>query len=88
MTHGQRETHRKKRVIERAEKTGNVRKACRHFGVARSTFYLWRAEYRELGDDGLANRRCVAHRATAGSSRTSALLNVIFIAAPSPASFS
>jgi transposase-like protein len=61
MTHEQREIHRKKRVIEYAEKIGNVRKACRYTGVARSTFYLWRARYRELGDEGLVNRRCVAH---------------------------
>lgn len=42
MTREQRETDRKKRVIEYAEKIGNVRNACRYFGVARSTFYLWR----------------------------------------------
>jgi hypothetical protein len=41
MTHKQREIHRKKRVIEYADKIGNVRKACRYFGVARSTFYFW-----------------------------------------------
>ena len=40
MTHEQREIHRKKRVIEYAESIGNVRKACRYFGIARSTFYF------------------------------------------------
>jgi transcriptional regulator of acetoin/glycerol metabolism len=40
MTPKQRETQRKKRVIEYAEQIGNVRKACRYYGVARSTFYL------------------------------------------------
>jgi hypothetical protein len=38
MTHEQREIHRKKRVLEHVERTGNVHKTCRYFGVARSTF--------------------------------------------------
>ena len=50
MTNEQREIHRKKRVLEHAERMGNVNKTCRYFGVARSTFYLWRARYRELGE--------------------------------------
>ena len=57
MTHEQREIHRKRRVLEHAERMGNVNKTCRYFGVARSTFYLWRARYRELGDEGLKSRR-------------------------------
>jgi len=61
MTPKQREIQRKRRVIEYAEQIGNARKACRYYGVARSTFYLWRARYRELGDEGLMHRRCVAH---------------------------
>ena len=31
---------------------GNVRKACRYYGVARSTFYLWRDRHRALGGEG------------------------------------
>jgi transposase-like protein len=61
MTPKQREIQRKRRVIEYAEQIGNVRKACRYYGVARSTFYLWRTRYRQLGDEGLMHRRCVAH---------------------------
>ena len=57
MTNEQREIHRKKRVLEHAERVGNVNKTCRYYGVARSTFYLWRARYRELGDEGLKSRR-------------------------------
>jgi transposase-like protein len=56
MTHKQREIHRKKRVIEYADKIGNVRKACRYFGRTRSTFYFWRGRYREYDDEGLVNR--------------------------------
>ena len=61
MTPRQREIQRKRRVLEYAEQIGNLRKTCRYFGVGRSTFYLWRARYRESGDEGLINRRCVAH---------------------------
>ncbi len=34
MTNDQREIHRKKRIIEYAERIGNVHKTCRYFGVA------------------------------------------------------
>lgn len=53
MTEDQREIRRKKRVIEYAEKNGDIKTACRRFGIARSTFYLWRDRYRESGDEGL-----------------------------------
>ena len=53
MMKDQREIHRKKRIIEYAEQIGNINKACRYFGVARSTFYVWRNRYREFGDEGL-----------------------------------
>ena len=35
MTNEQREIHRKKRVLEHAERIGSVNKTCRYFGVAR-----------------------------------------------------
>ncbi len=41
MTNGEREIQRKLRVLQHAEKIGNARKACRYFGVARSSFYRW-----------------------------------------------
>jgi len=56
MTNDQREIHRKKRILEYAERVGNINKTCRYFGVARSTFYLWRDRYRELGEEGLRSR--------------------------------
>lgn len=36
----QREIQHKGRVIEYAEQIGNVREACRYYGVARPTLYL------------------------------------------------
>ncbi len=56
MTNEQREIKRERRVIEYAERTGNVNITCRRFGIARSTFYLSRERYRESGDRGLARR--------------------------------
>ena len=61
MTHDQREIHRKKRILEYAERVGNINKTCRYFGVARSTFYLRRDRYRELGEEGLRSCRCGPH---------------------------
>ncbi len=55
VTEDQREIKRKKSVIEYAEKNGNIKTACRRFGIARSTFYLWRDRYRESGDEGLTD---------------------------------
>ena len=61
MTEDQREIRRKKRVIEYAEKNGNIKTACRCFGIARSTFYFWRDRYRESGDSGLTRRMRGSH---------------------------
>ncbi len=54
MTEDQREIRRKKRVLEYAERVGNNNIACRRFGTARSTLYVWRARYQELCEAGLA----------------------------------
>jgi transposase-like protein len=54
LTEDQREIRRKKRVLECAEKLGNINKKCRRFEIARLTFYLWRDRYRELGEARLA----------------------------------
>jgi hypothetical protein len=51
VTEIQREIKRKKGVIEYAEKDGNIKTACRRFGIARSTSYLWRDRCRKSGDE-------------------------------------
>jgi len=38
MTDEEREIRRKKRILEHAERIGNINETCRYFGVARSTF--------------------------------------------------
>ncbi len=57
MTKAQRDILRKKRVLEHAERIGNVRRTCRYFGVARSVFYLWKQAYETYGDEGLVNKK-------------------------------
>ena len=56
----EREVKRRLRVLEHAEKIGNVRMTCRYFGLARSTFYRWKTEYDKHGEPGLAVSRGLA----------------------------
>ena len=56
-----RDIRRKRQVLEYAEGIGNIRKACRHFGIPRSLFYVWRDRYAREGDAGLVNQRPCAH---------------------------
>ena len=41
----EREIKRRLRVLEHAEKIGNVHMTCRYFGLSRSTFYRWKTKY-------------------------------------------
>ena len=59
MTNEERDIKRKLRVLQHAEKFGNARKACRYFGVGRSSFYLWREAYQKHGEAGLKNAKSV-----------------------------
>ena len=53
MTNEQREFQRKLKVLEHAKKIGNVNKACRYFGMGRSSFYRWQeVRHRRTLDGG------------------------------------
>ncbi len=52
--------HRKYMILEYALGSGNVRKACRDFGVPRSTFYEWKKAYAEGGKAGLLRKKPIA----------------------------
>ena len=43
-------------MLEHAQKTGNVRKTCRYFGIARSSFYRWKRAFDRDGESGLVNK--------------------------------
>ena len=62
MNRDQREIQRKLRVLEHADKIGDVSKTCRYFGIGRATFYRWRKAYSETGESGLAGGRSVPHK--------------------------
>ena len=53
MNKDQREIQRKLRILRYAEEIGHVSKACRYFGIGRSSFYRWRQAYAERGEAGL-----------------------------------
>ena len=57
---GQRDIRRKRQVLEYAVRIRNIRKTCRHFGIPRSLFYVWRAAFEHDGEAGLVNKRSVA----------------------------
>ena len=60
MSNAQRDIRRKQQVLEYAKQSGNVRKTCRHFGIPRSLFYVWRRAVERDGEAGLVNRRPIA----------------------------
>ena len=45
MNEEQRMVQKGLRVLEHAQKTGNVYKTCRYFGIARSSFYRWKSVF-------------------------------------------
>ena len=55
MTNEERDIQRKLKVLQHAEKIGNARKACRYFGIGRSSFYRWRDAYQKRGEAGWKN---------------------------------
>ena len=55
MNKDQGEIERKLRIFRYAKEIGHVAKACRYFGIGRSSFYRWRQAYAERGEAGLVN---------------------------------
>ncbi len=45
------------KVLNYADEIGHVTQACRYFGISRDTFYRWRRQYTELGEEGLINSK-------------------------------
>ena len=61
MNSDQREIGRKLRVLEHADRNGNVSKTCRYFGIGRASVYRWRKAYADKGDGGLLVARSLPH---------------------------
>jgi len=64
--------HRKWVILEFAKGVGNNAKACREFGVPKSTFYEWKKAYAEGGKAGLLRKKPVAKKATVAARKTAA----------------
>ena len=48
---------RKLNVFAYAKKTVNVTKACRHYGISKTSYYTWLKRYEENGEQGLINNK-------------------------------
>lgn len=48
---------RKLNVFRYASETGNVNKACRHYGVSKTIYYKWLKKYQKDGEKGLINKK-------------------------------
>ena len=53
----QRDIRRKLNCLQFAQECGSVVLTCRKFAVAKSSFYRWKALYKEKGEAGLINRK-------------------------------
>ncbi|WP_143531303.1 helix-turn-helix domain-containing protein, partial [Rodentibacter rarus] len=56
-TKAQREIAHKLRVFAHAEQSGNISFTCRYFGISRDTFYRWKNNYKQKGEQGLINNK-------------------------------
>jgi len=56
----QQDIRRKRQVLDYAQQIGNVRQACRYFGIGRAGFYRWRRAFEREGEAGLVNKRPIA----------------------------
>jgi len=62
MSAEQREVNRRLRILEHAERSGNVSLTCRYFGIGRETFYRGRRNYNLEGQDGLARKKPIGKK--------------------------
>ena len=53
----QRDIRRKLNCLRFAQEHGSNLLACRKFGVSKSSFYRWKARYRDQGEEGLINSK-------------------------------
>ena len=55
MSNAQRDIRRKQQVLEYAKQIRNIRKTCRHVGIPRSLFYVWRGAFQREEEAGLSS---------------------------------
>ncbi len=57
MSKSERDIKRKLQALKYYWERGNISKTCRHFGIARQSFYDWKKAYEKYGEQGLINRK-------------------------------
>jgi transposase InsO family protein len=58
------------KVLQRAgERSRNVARTCRHFGISRQAFYKWKRRYEAHGEAGLCDRPRTPHRSPRSTPR-------------------
>jgi len=57
------------RVIQQAERSRNIARTCRHFGISRQAFYRWKRRFDAHGAIGLSDRPRTPHRSPTATSR-------------------
>src|SRR5688500_12501808 len=58
------------KVLQQAcERSRNVARTCRHFGISRQAFYRWKRRYEALGATGLADRPSTPQRSPKATPR-------------------
>jgi len=58
------------KVVQQAgERSRNVARTCRHFGISRQAFYRWKRRYEALGAAGLADRPSTPQRSPRATPR-------------------
>ena len=55
-------TWRFRALREAGERSRNVARTCRHFGISRKTFYKWKRRFADHGEAGLCDRARTPHR--------------------------
>lgn len=56
-TKAQREIAHKLRFFAHAKQSENVSFTCRYFEISRDTFYRWKKNYKQKGEQGLINSK-------------------------------
>jgi hypothetical protein len=64
MNQKERDIQRKLRILKHAEEFGSAVKTCRYFGIARASFYRWKALFKSDGVEGLINKKPIPKNPT------------------------
>lgn len=75
-----REVSHKLRVLQHADRHGDVSQTCRYFGIGRASFYRWKSAFERFGEAGLENRSCApknpANQKPAGFTKSGTRISV------------